>query len=68
MPIIKVSLTDNDYLVHASAELSANKIENPILDLIQHLDEDFITGEEAFLEVEGWKNKPVKFVISPIDS
>jgi hypothetical protein len=68
MPKVKMSLTDNDYLVHASAELSNNKKEHPILDLIQHLDEDFIEGEDAFLEVIGLKNKPVKFVISQIDA
>ena len=68
MPTIKVSLKDNDYLVHAIAELFIEKKENSILDLIQNLNEDFIPGEEAVLEVEGWKSKPVKFVISQMES
>lgn len=68
METIKISLVDNDFVVHARAELSGKDERNEIRGLLRHLDEDFIQGEGAFLEVEGLKNKRARFVISRVEA
>lgn len=68
MEKIKISLVDNDFTVHARAELFARNERNEVMDLIQHLNDDFIQGEEAFIEVEGLRNQRTRFVISRIEA
>jgi hypothetical protein len=68
METIKISLVDNDFVVHAKAELSGRDDRNEILDLLQHLNEDFIQGQEAFIEVEGLRNKRTRFAVSQVEA
>jgi hypothetical protein len=65
METIKVSLVDNDSTVHALAQLAAL---DEIQGLIRHLNEDFIQGEEAYLEVEGPDNRRTRYAISRIEA
>lgn len=67
MKKVKVSLLDNDYVVHAVTELPAQREENPLLDLIRHLEEDFIHGEKAYLEIEGLEKGLIKLEVSQLD-
>jgi hypothetical protein len=61
MENIKVSLFDNDHVVHAITEGSS-------LDKIfKKIREEFITGETAYLEVEGLRETPIVFEISPME-
>lgn len=61
MENIKVSLFDNDRVVHAKSD------EASLPNLFKRIREEFITGETAYLEVEGLKEKPVVFEITPIE-
>ena len=61
MENIKVSLLDNDRVVHAKSDGAS------LTDLFKRIREEFITGETAYLEVEGLKEKPVVFEITPIE-
>ena len=64
MKNIKVSLVDNDYVVRAKMDLSGNEENNALIKFIQHVDEEFMPGETAYLEIEGLKKNPVTFEIS----
>jgi hypothetical protein len=68
METIKISLVDNDSVIHATAELSGRNDRNEIMDLIQHLNDDFIQGQEAFLEVEGSQSEHIRFAVSRIEA
>ena len=68
MKNIKVSLVDNDYVVRAKTDLSGNEENNTIIKFIQHLDEEFVPGETAYLEIEGFKKNPITFEISALGS
>lgn len=68
METIKISLVDNDFVVHAKTELSERNTRDNIIGLIRHLDEDFIQGEAAYLEVDGLRNKRTRFVISRVEA
>ncbi len=67
MTKIKISLVDNDYVVHARAEMTDLE-KSGVLALIQHLDEDFVHGENAFIEIEGLKKGMVKLLVSQVDA
>lgn len=67
MKKIKVSLVDSDYVVHAITELPAEDDKNTFANLIQHLDEDFIHGDKAFLEIEGLEKGPIRLEVSQHD-
>ena len=64
MKNIKVSLVDKDYVVRSKTDLSGNEKNNTLIKFIQHLDEEFVPGETAFLEIEGFKKNPITFEIS----
>lgn len=68
MAKINISLVDNDYVVHARAQMSDRNEENNLLELIQHLDEDFIDGENAFIEIDGLKKGRMRLVVSRLDA
>jgi len=61
MENIKVSLFDNDRVVHAKSE------EASLANLFERIRDEFITGETAYIEVEGLKEKPVVFEITPVE-
>lgn len=67
MAKIKISLVDNDYVVRARAEMSDRKKRNTILEVIQHLDQDFIHGENAFIEIDGLKKDRIRLMVSQVD-
>ena len=64
MKEIKVSLRDGDYVVRAEKELSTAGENDTLLELIQHVDEEFVAGETAYLEIEGLKENPITLEIS----
>lgn len=61
MEKIKVSLFDNDHVVHARTD------ESSLTNLFERIREEFITGETAYIEVEGLKDKPITFEIIPVE-
>ena len=63
MKNIKVSLVDKDYVVRSKTDLSNNEKNNALIKFIQNLDEEFVPGETAFLEIEGFKKNPITFEI-----
>ena len=68
MTKVSISLVDSDYVVHARAEMSSQKKNNSILELIQHLDEDFIQGESAFIEIDGLKKGRLRLMVSQVEA
>ena len=68
MQNIKISLVDNDFVVHAKADLTESKDRKGILDLIRHLDEDFTQGEGAYLEIDGLRNCRSRFLVSRVEA
>ena len=61
---MKISLIDNDYVVRAKTDLSGNEKDNALIRLIQNITEEFVPGETAYLEIEGFKKNPITFEIS----
>jgi hypothetical protein len=64
MKNIKVSLVDNDYVVRVKTDLSDNDKDNTLIKFIQHINEEFVPGETAYLEIEGFEENPITFEIS----
>lgn len=68
MENIKVSLFDNDRVVHAITDISAGEMNGLSLkNFFEKIKAEFITGETAYLEVEGLRETPVIFEISPVE-
>lgn len=67
MKKIKVSLVDSDYVVHSVTELPVSEKKDSIIDLIRHIDEDFIHGEKAMLEIDGLEKGSIRLEISQLD-
>ena len=61
MENIKVSLFDNDRVIHAKNDGSS------LTNLFEKIREEFISGETAYLEVEGLRENPVVFEITPVE-
>ena len=70
MQNIKISLVDSDFVVHANAEVAKPENKKGILNLFQRLDEDFIQGEGAYLEIDGLGDgdSRSKFIISRVEA
>ena len=68
MKTIKISLVDSDFVVHAKADLAESKERDGIMDIIRHLDEDFIQGEGAYLEIDGLGNSRSRFHVSRVEA
>jgi len=64
MKKVRISLVDNDFELHALAELSEKEGYNGLIKLLKCFDEDFVPGEEAHLEIEGLKEYPIRLEIS----
>ena len=65
MSTIKISLTDNDYVVQAGTDLEFDeKQDTQFSNFIDRLKEELAIGQTATLEIEGLKNDPVKFEIT----
>jgi len=61
---IKISLRDSDYVVRAETDVSTDEENDTLFQLIQHVDEEFVAGETAYLEIEGFKKNPITLEIS----
>ena len=61
---IKISLRDNDYVVRAEKDLLTGGEDDTLLKFIQQVDEEFVAGETAYLEIEGLKGNPITLEIS----
>jgi hypothetical protein len=67
MKHIKLSLIDTDQAVQAMTDLNINdKEDKNFSKFVEQLKEELVTGQTAFLEIEGLLNKPV--VISLAES
>ena len=64
MKNIKIKVVDNDYVVRANTDLHVADENDPLMDLLQHLNEGFVPGETAYLEIEGFEKSPITFEIS----
>jgi hypothetical protein len=60
MKHIKLSLIDTDQTVQAMTDLNINDKEvKHFSKFVEQLKEELVTGQTAFLEIEGVLNKPV---------
>ena len=64
MKKVRISLVDNDFTLRAKAELPEDEKNAALIKLIQCIEEEFVPGEPAHLEIEGLKEKPIIFEIS----
>ena len=65
MKHIKISLIDSDQSIQAITDLNFNKKEDEKFSrFIEQIREELITGQTAFLEINGVSNKPVVFSIT----
>ena len=64
MTKVKISLVDNDFVIRAKAELPENEEYAALIKLLQCVDEEFVPGEAAHLEIEGLKEYPITLEIS----
>ena len=65
---LKIALIDNDYVVRAKTDFFVNEKNDTLIKFIQHVNEGFVPGETAYLEIEGFKKNPITFEISQLDS
>jgi hypothetical protein len=63
MNSIKIELVDNDHVVRAKADLDTNGMDDPFGKFVRKIKEELVTGETAFLEIEGSGMEPVTFEI-----
>ena len=67
MKNLKLSLIDNDFVVHAKADLKGAKGNGSFKRFLHEIEEELVTGKTAYLEVEGLHKNPVTFAISPVE-
>lgn len=64
MSQIKMSLINHDYKVQAAAAIDFNDTQNTTFsDFIDHLKENLVTGDTAWLQIEGL-DQPVKLMVA----
>jgi hypothetical protein len=64
---IKITLTDNDYVVRAKTDISMIGQEDPFRKFLQQLKEELLPGQTAYLEIDDFKTNPVTFEISQFE-
>ena len=65
MKNLKFSFVDNDFAVNAETNLTINDDSDfNFVNFLRKIKNELITGETAFLEVEGLNRDPVTFTIS----
>ena len=64
MKNIKIKVVDTDYVVRARTDLSFNEKNDSLLHLLRHLNEGFVPGETAYLEIEGFDKNPITLEVS----
>ncbi len=65
MKNLKFSLVDNDFAINAETNLELNdKGDQSFERFLRSIEEELVTGETAYLEIEGLHKAPIKFAIS----
>ena len=67
MKNLKLSLIDNDFVIHAKADLRGTKGNGSFKKFLHEIEAELVTGKTAYLEVEGLHKNPVTFAISPVE-
>jgi len=63
MNTIKIALINNDQAVQAKTDLDDTQ-NNALSSFIQRVKEELVTGETAFLEIEGLEKSSLRFEIT----
>lgn len=61
---MKISLIDNDYVVRAKTDLAQNGSDDLFRKFVQQIKEELVTGQTAYLEIEGAQKDPITFEIT----
>lgn len=61
---MKILLIDNDYVVRAKTDLSENGHDDPFRTFVKQVQEELVTGQTAYLEIEDDQNDSVTFEIT----
>ena len=65
MKNIKVSLIDNDFAIQAKRDVAFNESQKNVLsEFFEQVQEELVTGQTAFLEIDGLLNKTVTLTIA----
>ena len=67
MEHIKISLVDNDYVVHAKTDIEVNGHNDPVKKFLRQIREELIPGQTAHLEIEGPEKEMSTYEISVVD-
>jgi hypothetical protein len=68
MKTIRISLVDNDQVVQATKDLNLNdSTDYSFAAFIHRIREELVTGETAYLEIQGLQKDPVTFAISQFE-
>jgi len=64
MKNIKIELVDNDHVVRAKTDFGLNGNDESFVKFVRRIKEELVTGETAFLEIEGSGMDHITFEIS----
>jgi hypothetical protein len=64
MSRIKMSFIDNDYAVKASTDVTAEDAKTGLSSFLEQIREELVTGDTAFLEIEGLNGKSITLSIA----
>ena len=65
MKNIRISLVNNDHVVQAARDLNLNENTDSVFaSFLRQVREELVTGETAYLEIQGIQKDPVTFAIS----
>ena len=60
----RISLIDNDYVVRAKTDISQNGQDDPFRKFVKQVQEELVTGQTAYLEIEDAQKDSVTFEIT----
>lgn len=61
---IKMSFIDNDYAVKASTDVAAEGGKTGLSSFLELIREELVTGDTAYLEIEGLNGRSITFSIA----
>lgn len=68
MKSIRISLVDNDHVVQATKDLDLNEgADRSFASFLRQIREELVTGETAYIEIQGFQRDPVKFAITQFE-
>jgi hypothetical protein len=68
MKKIRISLVNSDRVVQATKDLNDNESDDhSMASFLQQIREELVTGETAYLEIQGIQKDPVTFAISQFE-